>query len=126
MVKSNKELYHFISTPCEFIVNNYFPIPKSFSKVDTILAELGIIEMIARPDWDNLGKTYSDMIQKWILCDDSLIIHGESNKFYSLKPRVEIIIKYKAYHNSKHNEKMVNQSTSFKRGRFNNEKSKTN
>ena len=106
MVKEDKDLYHIIHTPCTFIVHNYFPIPKSFNRIDTVLAELGLIEMISRPDWDNLGKTYSDMIQKWILQDDSLIIHGESYKHYSLKPRVEILIKYKQEHSCKHNEKM--------------------
>lgn len=125
MVKDKKELYHYITTPCKFIVKNYFPIPKSFNKVDTLLAELGMIEMISRPDWDNLGKTYSDMIQKWILSDDSLIIHGESYKFYSLKPRVEIIIEYRNSHSCKRNQKMVEQSTSFKKGVDQNELFKT-
>ena len=113
MVQSDKDLYHYITTPCHFIVKNYFPIPKAFSRVNTILAELGCIEMIGRPDWDNLGKTYSDMIQKWILSDDALIIHGESYKYYSLKPRVEILIEYKESHSCKRNKQLVEQSTFF-------------
>ena len=116
MVREDKELYHFITTPCIFQVDNYFPIPKSFSRQDTLLAELGLIEMITIPDWDNLGKTYSDMIQKWILSNDSLIVRGISNKHYSLKPRVEITITYKSEHSCKHNLKLVQQSTSFAKG----------
>lgn len=107
MVKNKKDLYHFITTPCEFIVKNYFPIPKSFNKTDTLLAEMGLIDVITRPDWDNLGKTYSDMVQKYILADDSLITIGSSYKFYSLKPRVEIFIKYKENHSCKHNKKLI-------------------
>jgi Holliday junction resolvase RusA-like endonuclease len=110
MVNKDKDLYHFIKTPCEFIVKNYFPIPKAFNRVDTILAELGMIDMVSRPDWDNLGKTYSDMVQKYILADDSLITNGRSYKYYSLKPRVEIIIKYKECHTCKHNMKIIENS----------------
>ena len=110
MVTKEEDLYHFITTPCEFLVKSYFPIPKSFNRVDTILAELGLIEFISRPDWDNLGKTYSDMIQKWILADDSLIIDGRSMKYYSLKPRVEITIKYKLEHSCKRNAKLMESS----------------
>jgi Holliday junction resolvase RusA-like endonuclease len=112
MVKNDEDLYHFIKTPCIYTVTNYFPIPKGFSKVDTILAELGLNDMITIPDWDNLGKTYSDMIQKWILANDSLIIDGRSKKFYSLKPRVEILIQYKQSHSCKRNKRMVEQSLS--------------
>ena len=112
MVKNDEDMYHFITTPCEFVVKTYFPIPKNFNREDTILAELGLIEMISRPDWDNLGKTYSDMIQKWILADDSLIIDGRSIKAYSLKPRVEILIKYKLEHSCKHNKKLMENAKS--------------
>jgi Holliday junction resolvase RusA-like endonuclease len=80
--------------PCEIDIKNYFPIPKSFNKVETLLAELGIIRPTTKPDWDNLGKTYSDAIQPWIVYDDSLFIDGSSHKYYSLKPRVEIQIKF--------------------------------
>lgn len=116
MVKSKKDLYHYITTPCKFIVHNYFPIPNSFSRLETILAELNQIEMISRPDWDNLGKTYSDMIQKWILMDDALIIDGESHKHYSLKPRVEITIQYQETFKSKRMKRQVEQSTSYLKG----------
>ena len=114
LITSNLDIFHLISTPCNYIVNAYFPIPKYFSKVDTLLAELGLYHKITIPDWDNIGKTYSDMIQKWILCNDSLIIRGEVNKFYSLKPRVEIIIKYMNKHFSEHDRKLIEQSISYK------------
>lgn len=94
IVKSNKELFQVVEGPCSFILNSYLPIPQSFNKVDTLLAELGILRPNKKPDWDNLGKTYSDAIQPWIISDDAIIVDAESHKYYSLKPRVEIIIKY--------------------------------
>ena len=116
IVKHDMDLYHYITTPCTYTIYNYFPIPKDMRKVDVILAELGLNDMITIPDWDNLGKTYSDMIQTWILSNDSLIIDGRSLKFYSLKPRVEIIIKYKEKHTCRRNEKIMERSISVKNG----------
>ena len=116
MVKNDKELYHYITTPCKFIVENYFPIPKAMNKVETLLAELKMGEYISLPDWDNLGKTYSDMIQKYILSNDSLITEGISRKFYSLKPRVEITIIYKTEHSLIYNQRLIERSKSNKIG----------
>ena len=94
LVKENKDIFQLVKTECKFKVKCFLPTPKYFKKVRTLLAELGIIRPTRRPDWDNLGKTYSDMVQKWIIEDDSLIVDGETHKYYSLKPRVEIIIEY--------------------------------
>jgi len=94
VVKTNKELFHIVDGPCSFTLNSYLPIPQSFNKVDTLLAELGILRPSKKPDWDNLGKTYSDAIQPWIISDDAIIVDAESHKYYSMKPRVELIIKY--------------------------------
>ena len=55
------------------------------------------------------------MIQKWILCNDTLIIKGEVNKLYSLKPRVDIIIEYMNNHFSKHDQRLIEQSISYKK-----------
>lgn len=116
MIEDDLDLYHFISTPCSYLVDVYFPIPKSFNKVEVVLAELGLLPKISIPDWDNLGKTYSDMVQKWIICNDSLIIDGRVRKHYSLKPRVEILLKYADKNFSKKDEKTIEQSISYKSG----------
>ena len=92
-----------IVTPCIFQCESYFPIPKSMKSHEKILAELGFIKPISRPDWDNIGKTYSDMIQSTIIHDDSLIVEGISRKYYSTKPRVEIKIKYMKDFDCKYN-----------------------
>lgn len=95
-----------ITTPCHLVIDNYMPMPK-MNKVDTILAELKLIRPIPKPDWDNLGKTYSDMIQNNVLLDDCLIIDGRSRKFYSLKPRIEVSLKYMTKYDCIYNKRKV-------------------
>ena len=90
-------------TPCKFKCISYFPIPKSMNDVEKLAAELGFIRPISKPDWDNIGKTYSDAIQGSLLYDDSLIIEGVSKKFYSIKPRIELFIEYMSEHDSMFN-----------------------
>jgi Holliday junction resolvase RusA-like endonuclease len=114
--KDNKDIFKrfiskcdvdMITTPCKFKCVSYLPVPKSMNTIDRILAELGYIRPITKPDWDNLGKTYSDMIQGTLLFDDNLIIEGISQKYYSIKPRIEIEIKYMEKHDSLFNEKKI-------------------
>lgn len=96
-----------VMTPCKFTCVSYLPIPKSMNNVDTILAELGFIVPLSNPDWDNLGKTYSDMIQDALILDDNLIIDGTSKKRYSIKPRIEIHIEYMEEFDCEYNEKKI-------------------
>jgi len=114
VVKEEKELLHLITKPCSFDVVTYMPIPKSMNIMDTTLAELGMIKPITTPDWDNLGKTYSDMVQKWLLLNDSLITDGSVSKRYSLKPRVEITITYTLNYDSIYNKRVIENSKSYK------------
>ena len=72
--------YDMIYTPCEFYCTTYHPIPKSMNNVEQVLAELGFIRPTSKPDFDNLAKTYSDMIQGILLFDDAYIIKGVSEK----------------------------------------------
>lgn len=83
-----------ITTPTTFYCNIYLPIPKTMDVVDQVLAELGYIYPISKPDWDNLAKAYCDMIQDTLICDDCIIIDGGCSKRYSTKPRIEITLEY--------------------------------
>lgn len=103
----NKCNVDMITTPCKFTCISYLPIPKSMNNVEKVLAEYGMIRPICKPDWDNLGKTYSDMIQGTLLYDDSLIIEGVSKKFYSSKPRIEISLSYMEDYDSIYNMKKM-------------------
>lgn len=104
----DKEL-EIINTPCKIECVSYLPISKSMNRVNKILAELGFIRPISKPDWDNLAKAYCDMIQGYLLEDDALIIEGISKKYYSIKPRVEITIEWMESFDCKYNEdKIIN------------------
>ena len=114
--KDNKDIFekfvrkldiNMITTPCKFYCNSYLPIPKSMSNVEKILAELGLIRPISKPDFDNLSKTYSDMLTGTLIYDDMLIIEGVSKKFYSTLPRIEIRIAYMKQHDCLYNEKKM-------------------
>ena len=96
-----------IITPSVFTCKTYFPIPNNMNKTEKVLAELGLIPYVSKPDWDNLGKTYSDMVQKHFIIDDSLMYKGEVEKFYSSKPRIEISIEFLSEFDSSYNRKKI-------------------
>jgi hypothetical protein len=77
------------------------------------LAEKGIIEPMQDPDWDNLGKTYSDMIQGLLILNDNIIVDGHVKKHFSIKPRVHICIKYQDGFDSKYNRNRMLRSTAY-------------
>lgn len=96
-----------ITTPTIFNCTSYLPIPSSMNPVEKLCAELGFIYPVSKPDWDNLAKAYCDMIQGVLLFDDSLVVEGTSIKRYSVKPRIEITIKYMEDFDSNYNKKKI-------------------
>jgi Holliday junction resolvase RusA-like endonuclease len=106
-VKSELADFNIITTACKLYCDCYFPIPKSMNKSEKLRAEMKLVNNLTKPDWDNLGKTYSDMIQNTIIMDDSLIIEGVVRKFYSSKPRIELTIEYADRYDSKYNMKNI-------------------
>ena len=96
-----------IDTPIKFECKTYLPIPKGMPAATKICAELGLVRPIVKPDWDNLAKTYCDMIQGLLIQDDRLIVEGQLRKFYSVKPRVEIDLFYMQEHDSEFNRKKI-------------------
>lgn len=102
--KDNKEFFKrfckdiddfpMIHTPAKIQIDCYFPMPSGMNYNEKILAEMGYIRPTSKPDWDNVAKTYCDMLQDTILSDDSYIVEGLCRKFYSVKPRVEVHIQY--------------------------------
>ena len=113
LVSKEELLQDKIYTPVTFTCNTYFPIPSGMNKKEVILAELRLIRPPITKDWDNLGKTYSDMVQKWLLINDGLITKGTSEKFWSLKPRVEITLEYLTEFDCKYNERLITKSKSY-------------
>lgn len=91
------EAGQLIYTPCEVYVNAFFKSPSSMTVTDLFLAEIGLIRPINKPDWDNIGKKYSDMYNGNIWLDDNLVIEGHVKKWYSILPRVEIDLDYSSF-----------------------------
>lgn len=88
------ELEQIICTPCDVVYKSYFKTPSSWSAVHKFLCEIGLERPIVKPDWDNIGKCYSDMYNGNVWLDDVLTIDGTTRKFYSMLPRMEIELNY--------------------------------
>lgn len=88
------QLRRFVQTPCMVTIDSFFKTPSNYSREEIILAEYGLDWDIKKPDWDNIGKKYSDMYTNTIWLDDNMVISGTVNKFYSILPRVEIELHY--------------------------------
>lgn len=106
-IDSCEDINFKIITPCELKCIAYSPIPTSMTRIESILAELGLIKNISKPDADNLLKTYSDMIQKTIIVDDAVFYKMSMEKLYSFKPRIEITVRYMTEFDSKYNRKKI-------------------
>lgn len=91
------QLNQMIATPTQVCINVFFKTPSYFNQADTILAEIGLHRHIQKPDWDNIGKKYTDMFNENIWLDDNMVTDGEVHKYYSILPRVEIYIRYLNY-----------------------------
>lgn len=92
----------FIDTPCKIDLNIYCKTPSSFTKAQTVLAEMKIIRPWGNTgDVDNFEKAVYDQMQPnekrghvGIMENDSLIIESHTNKYYSITPRYEVTIYY--------------------------------
>lgn len=88
-------LEHKINTPVIIDYYAYLKTPTEFNRIDKCLAESGIIRPNAKkPDWDNIGKKYSDMYNYNIWLDDATVNDGSVHKYYSILPRIEIRLRY--------------------------------
>lgn len=103
------KLSQLICTPCDVEYRAYFPTPKSYNRVETFMAEIGLANPIIKPDFDNIAKVYADMYNSNVWIDDCLTIKGTVYKFYSILPRVEIDLNYlNAVYNKKQYDSIIN------------------
>ncbi len=70
----------------------HMPIPKSTSKKKRLLMISGIERPEGTPDRINMGKYYEDLLQDIVIKNDSKIVGGRVDKYYSEEPRTEIKI----------------------------------
>ena len=76
----------------EMRVYAYYTIPKNTPQWKIPLMLSGAIRPLKKPDWDNVGKTIADSLNKIAYHDDAQIVDGMVRKFYSDNPRVEVKI----------------------------------
>ncbi len=103
-----------ISTPCTIETKSYIETPKGMSLQEMMAAELELIHHVNAPDYDNLAKTYTDMVQHTLISNDSIIFRGTSEKFYSILPRIEVTIHFMTAYDCKYNKRSVEKRKSFK------------
>jgi Holliday junction resolvase RusA-like endonuclease len=81
--------------PVELNTLVYKKIPDNYSSAYRYLAEAGLIRPEKKPDADNYIKSIKDALSKIAWSDDSQVVLGECEKFYSAVPRVEFTMRYK-------------------------------
>lgn len=83
-----------INTPCMAYIDFYERTPSSFNQVKRILAEEKRLPNVTIRDIDNMLKAVLDFIQHGMLENDNKVYVANVGKWYSVKPRIEITIKY--------------------------------
>lgn len=78
--------------PLEVHVSAFMPVAESKPKKWRAAALAGEIRPTKKPDWDNFGKIL-DALNLVVWVDDSQIVDGRVQKFYSDQPRMEIIVR---------------------------------
>lgn len=112
-VEGHSDMECVISTPCFLDTKAYLQTPAGMSKQEKILAEMELIHNVNAPDWDNLGKTYSDMVQDVLISNDSLVFRGSVQKLYSILPRIEVKVRYMMAYDCKYNKRTIEKRKSF-------------
>lgn len=84
-----------IQGPIELFVDVYRSTPKKYQTgPKQALIQLGELRPTSKPDIDNYVKGVKDGLSKIIWQDDSQVVELTVRKYYSLSPRVVVLIKY--------------------------------
>lgn len=112
--EQNSNMECVISTPCEIITKAYIETPKSMTLEEKMAAELELIHHVNSPDYDNIAKRYTDMVQTTLISNDSIVFRGSTEKFYSILPRVEITVRFMKSYDCRYNKRTIENRKSFK------------
>lgn len=106
--------YGIICTRTELELIAYQPMPSSMTITETYLAELGYIRPIQKPDFDNLAKSYTDPMEEELILNDILINPAHIHKYFSIKPRIHLILRYQTEFDSAYNRKKIESSLGYR------------
>ena len=84
-----------IDKACCLKLTVFRAMPKSFSKKKREEASLGYIRPTTKPDTDNYVKGVLDALNGTALKDDSVVCEIFARKFYSERPRIEVVLQAK-------------------------------
>ena len=84
-----------IDKACCLNLKVFRAMPKSFSKKKREEASLGYIRPTTKPDTDNYVKGVLDALNGTVLKDDSVVCEIFARKFYSERPRIEVVLEAK-------------------------------
>ena len=109
-----KESISVISTPMKIILKAYYPMPKNIKPIEMLLFETEHDYAIGKPDFDNVLKAYCDMLLRHIILDDDIVSSCSFDKYFSLKPRVELDIIYTNGYVSEYTYKTIKSRKTFR------------
>ena len=104
-----------VSTPMKIKLKAYYPMPKNIKPLDVLLYELEHDYAIGKPDFDNVLKAYCDMLLNNIILDDDIVSSSSFDKYFSLKPRVELSIIYTNGYSSEYTYRTIKGRKTFKK-----------
>jgi Holliday junction resolvase RusA-like endonuclease len=78
--------------PVQLFIRVYKPTLKNFSKKKLAAAESGELRPLTKPDVDNYVKGIKDACNQILWKDDSQVVELLASKWYSEKPRIEIMV----------------------------------
>lgn len=84
-----------IDKACCLNLKVFRAIPKSFSQKKREEALLRYIRPTTKPDIDNYVKGVLDALNGTVLKDDSVVCEIFARKFYSERPRIEVVLEAK-------------------------------
>lgn len=113
-LKAIGEEIKLIATPSIIQIDGYIEMPSTIKPHEVLLYETGVLEPITKPDADNLGKTYLDMMLGSLILDDDIFYTMIISKHYSVMPRVEIKIAYLSEQESENMKKKIQARKSVK------------
>lgn len=114
-IKKLKKDINIVATPMKVILKAYYPMPTNIKPIEKVLYELEHDYAIGKPDFDNVLKAYCDMMLNNLIMDDDIVSSAEFNKYFSLKPRVELSIIYTNGYASEYAYKTIKNRKTFKK-----------